>query len=140
KERLIAGSAAYPRREGCRVALRARLRLVWRLSCPERRSPPRRCGGPGGASCRMLTQCPNCRARARLSDAHDGTTVRCAECGRVFVARVHEEEEAARRLRRGILLGGLVGVLALIALLVFLRSTRAEPRTERGSAPPARDE
>jgi len=84
----------------------------------------------------MLTQCPNCRARVQLPDSSDGSKVRCAECGLVFVARV-QELEAKRRARRGLLLGGLLGVLALIALLVFLRSARAE--TDYESSPPAAD-
>jgi predicted Zn finger-like uncharacterized protein len=76
----------------------------------------------------MLTQCPNCHARAKLPDDQAGAKVRCAECGRVFVARADEGPAKARAARLGLVglvglvLGGLLGILALVALIVSLQS------------------
>ncbi len=70
----------------------------------------------------MLTQCPNCHARAKLPDARAGAKVRCAECSRVFVARANEVAAKARAARLTLVLGGLLGILALVALLVSLQS------------------
>jgi predicted Zn finger-like uncharacterized protein len=70
----------------------------------------------------MLTQCPNCRARTKLSDDHDRARVRCSECGRVFVARADESGAVPGRASLGLFLGALAGVLALIVLAVFLRA------------------
>jgi predicted Zn finger-like uncharacterized protein len=86
----------------------------------------------------MLTQCPNCRTRAKLPADHAGNKVRCAECGRVFVARA-DGEESSRRARLGLLLGGLAGVLLLLALIVFLRGEWGEAGAADApaAAPPA---
>ena len=73
----------------------------------------------------MLTQCPNCHARAKLPDDQAGAKVRCAECSRVFVARADEGAAKARAARLGLVglvIGGLLGILALVALIVSLQS------------------
>ena len=71
----------------------------------------------------MQTHCPNCHARVQLTDDHARAKLRCAECGRVFVARA-DELGPTRRRARGLVLGGLAGLLALIALIFFLRAEK----------------
>lgn len=72
----------------------------------------------------MLTLCPNCHARAKLPDDHAGAKARCAECGRVFVARANGVAPRARAARLALVLGGLLGTLALLALIASLRNER----------------
>lgn len=68
----------------------------------------------------MLTQCPSCRARSTLVGDQDGAKVRCAECGRVYLAQ--ERRWRGARERR-VLIGGFVLVLALLLLFYFLDSS-----------------
>ena len=69
----------------------------------------------------MLTQCPSCHARTTLSGDHAGAKVRCAECGRLFVARPSAGKNGWRA-RTGLWVGALVGALALIVLALLFRS------------------
>jgi len=73
----------------------------------------------------MLTQCPSCRARARLGRDHDGAKVRCAECGRVFVARAAEHEPSPRAAREALIARSLLGLLFLIALAFLIHAAHA---------------
>jgi len=83
----------------------------------------------------MQIQCPSCRARARLSDDHEGAKVRCAECGRVFVARPSGAKGASGGSQSGLWIGGFVAVLAGIGVFALYRSSRKEEVTR--AAPPA---
>jgi predicted Zn finger-like uncharacterized protein len=75
----------------------------------------------------MLIQCPSCRARAKLSDDHEGAKVRCAECGRVYLARPAGAKGAARGTpNTGLIIGAFVGVLALIVVVFIVKSTGSE--------------
>jgi predicted Zn finger-like uncharacterized protein len=87
----------------------------------------------------MLTQCPSCHARTRLPDAHAGARVRCSECGRVFVARADAAGTVPRRASRVLFLGGLAGVLTLIALIVFLRASGEAGPTDGPARAPEPD-
>ena len=70
----------------------------------------------------MQIQCPSCHARARLSEDHEGTKVRCAECGRVFVARALG---GRRGPNTGLLIGGFAGALGLVVVVFVVRSCGA---------------
>jgi predicted Zn finger-like uncharacterized protein len=91
----------------------------------------------------MLIQCPSCRARAKLSDDHEGAKVRCAECGRVYVARPAGSKGPTRSApNTGLMIGAFVGVLALIVVIFIVKSsgsdapvTKAAPVVE--APPPA---
>ena len=67
----------------------------------------------------MLIQCPSCHARTTLS-AEEGAKVHCTECGRLFVA---SSVRTTGRPRTGLLVGVLVGALALIVLAILSRSS-----------------
>jgi hypothetical protein len=85
----------------------------------------------------MLTQCPSCQVRARLPDEHEGTRVRCSECGALFVARrsgAPDEERRSRRRRLAVLVGGLAltalaGLVCAPARLEVASAARARPRS-----------
>lgn len=88
----------------------------------------------------MLTQCPNCHARAKLPDDRAGAKVRCAECSRVFVARADEGADKARAARRGLavlVLGGLAGLLLLVGLVFSLLHRESPTVSASEAAAPA---
>lgn len=64
----------------------------------------------------MLIQCPSCQARSKLSDDHEGAKVRCAECGRVYVAR---PQGARGTVSGGKSTGVVIAIGAGAALLVL---------------------
>jgi len=61
----------------------------------------------------MLIQCPSCQARATVSDDHEGARVRCAECGRICVARPRGSA-VPKGARAGAWPAALRGALALL--------------------------
>jgi predicted Zn finger-like uncharacterized protein len=92
----------------------------------------------------MLIKCPSCHARAKISESHEGAKVRCAECGRVFVARpAGAKGTMTSGSNNGLLLGALVGVVVLIVVVAIVRSsdeppvTAKEPEAPVEVAPPA---
>lgn len=74
----------------------------------------------------MQIQCPSCHARAKLSDDHEGAKVRCAECGRVYVARPLGAKGRSQGPNPGLLIGAFVGVLALVVVVFVVRSGGGE--------------
>ncbi len=87
----------------------------------------------------MQIQCPSCHARANLSDEHEGAKVRCAECGRVYVARPKGAKVSAGS-NQGLWIGGLVGGLVLLVVVFLVRSRSEAPVTKAApveeAAPP----
>jgi len=88
----------------------------------------------------MLIQCPSCHARAKLSDDHEGAKVRCAECGRVYLARPSGAKGKSSTPNTGLLIGAFVGVLALIIVVFIARSSDKEPVTKAAPAAAAAPE
>ena len=74
----------------------------------------------------MIIECPACGARAKLPDSKEGAKVRCAECGRVYVARSAtggRTRSSGRSQNSAALPIGIgAGVLALILILVAVNS------------------
>lgn len=84
----------------------------------------------------MLIQCPSCQARAKLSDDHEGAKVRCAECGRVYVARPQGAKgSVSSGGGTGVVLG--IGVAAVLLLLVFFVMNRSKDEPVVAQAPKA---
>ncbi len=84
----------------------------------------------------MQIQCPSCHARANLSAEHEGAKVRCAECGRVYVARPKGAKGTTSGGNSGLMIGGVVGAVVLVALVFFVRSRSAAPVTKASPAAP----
>lgn len=86
----------------------------------------------------MLIKCPSCHARAKIAESHEGAKVRCAECGRVFVARpAGAKGTVSGGSNNGLLLGGLVGVIALVVVVAIVRSSDEPPVTAKEPEAPA---
>jgi predicted Zn finger-like uncharacterized protein len=89
----------------------------------------------------MLIQCPSCQARAKLSDDHEGAKVRCAECGRVYVARPQGAKGAASSGNNsGLLIGIGAGVVVVVFALFLMSRSDDEPVVAKAPAaapPPA---
>ncbi|MEQ1895512.1 MAG: zinc-ribbon domain-containing protein, partial [Planctomycetota bacterium] len=76
----------------------------------------------------MLIQCPSCQARAKLSDDHEGAKVRCAECGRVYVARPQGAKgTVAAGNNTGLGIGIGVGVVLLLFVFFLVSRSGDEP-------------
>lgn len=84
----------------------------------------------------MQIQCPSCHARANLSEEHEGAKVRCAECGRVYVARPRGAKGSTSGGNSGLMIGGLVGAVLLIAVVFFVRSRGAPQQTQAAPVAP----
>jgi len=83
----------------------------------------------GPTSClAMLIQCPSCHARAKLSDDHEGAKVRCAECGRVYLARPQGSKgSVASGSSTGVVIGVGAGVVVLAFALFIMSRPSKEP-------------
>jgi hypothetical protein len=88
----------------------------------------------------MLIECPACKVRANLPDSHEGSKVRCGECGRVYVA---SPAGAARRSGRSSSNSGLyigLGVAGVALIIVLAISQRGGKETKAVEAPPEVEE
>lgn len=84
----------------------------------------------------MLIQCPSCHARAKLSDDHEGAKVRCAECGRVFVARPQGAKgSVSSGSSTGVLIGVGAGVVVLLFALFLMSRSSDEPVAAKTPTP-----
>ena len=84
----------------------------------------------------MLIQCPSCQARAKLSDDHEGAKVRCAECGRVFLARpLGAKGTVASGSSTGVMIGIGAGVVVLLFVLFLMSRSKDEPAAAQAAAP-----
>lgn len=84
----------------------------------------------------MLIQCPSCHARAKLSDEHEGAKVRCAECGRVFVARPQGAKGSVTSgSSTGVVIGVGAGVVVLAFALFVMSRSPDEPVAAQTTAP-----
>ena len=84
----------------------------------------------------MLIQCPSCQARAKLSDDHEGAKVRCAECGRVYLARPQGAKgSTSSGGNTGVVIGVGVGVVLLLFVIFLMSRTEEEPVAAQAAAP-----
>ena len=79
----------------------------------------------------MLTRCPSCQVRVRLSGEHEGNRVRCSECGRVYVAR----PSGRMRARPGLWIGAVLGAIALVLWILLSREANGSVPVGRALVP-----
>lgn len=84
----------------------------------------------------MIIECPSCGARAKIPDSKEGAKVRCAECGRIYVARDPKARGGSGRGSSSALPIGIgAGVIALVAIFVMINNREAPQSTDAVDEP-----